>query len=350
MARSQDSYPAHLVFGVIFGIIAVVALIGLIMVNTQADNISQTASVDNETPTIGTISVAASSQGAHDSSLSLSGDLSGEAATSTIYVWAELTDLNGCRQIEAQDGDGAGGDASSSFVASMIYREGFLHTTNVGGDCTSDWYRCLDAAEGNGPAELLSGCNSDSDTTIDFETSFDVPYFIDATDSGSAPDYNTQTWRAYIEVEDDIGALATSSRTFEIETLKALNVPQSIAYGNVALSASSSAQNVVITNTGNFNTLAPQISQASDWSCDFGTIDKGKTVYASDAPGVITGFGDWRDYVTSASASATTLHNFTVAKSTDFSSSTGQVGAVLDLESGVVAGGSCTSTLTFTAN
>lgn len=355
MPMQKDSSSNSMTLGIIFGFVAIVALIGLILINTEADNSSQTASVDNEDPSPDSITISATSQGAGLTDLTLT-----ENATTTFYLYGTFSDANGCRQIENVNGAGDGTASSSKWeVYAGISGNGFDHSAdcrgNLGAQPGGQKYTGCYAVDVY--QDDVSGCNSDSDTTIDYEFEFPMAYYALATDFGSLPDNDIRSWSFYVRVTDEVPGnnIGTANLTRSVDTLKALNVDASVNYGNLALGASSSAQTLTVTNTGNYDGLSPQISQASDWTCDFGTIDKSKTVYmetdiSADATSWASG-----NFATSATASATTMHGWDangIGKTTDglTSTSSQQFYTVLDLESGVVAGGSCTSTLTLTAN
>ena len=187
----------------------------------------------------------------------------------------------------------------------------------------------------------LTGCTpGGSDLTVDYEFDFAVQYYADATDASSDPDYSTDTWTAYVAVTDDnSGSDSDSATTTEMNTLLAIDVTSSVDYGTIALGASNgTAKTVTVTNTGNENSLDATIEQASTWTCTVGTIAQSAV--------------DWNLTDGGAGAGTTvsaTPANLSMSINKYGGTATDDVYLYLTLPSTGV-GGTCTSTLTFTAD
>ena len=93
MSKQKNS---QIVYAVTFSVIAVVALVGLVMVKSEADDTTQSGSVANATPTVDSVTTALATGGADDTSLTLT-----ENTTTTVYVHGTATDNNGCAEIDA---------------------------------------------------------------------------------------------------------------------------------------------------------------------------------------------------------------------------------------------------------
>lgn len=160
-------------------------------------------------------------------------------ATGTVTV----TDANGCSTIT--------GVTAKFYLAS---------TTNSGSNCTYDGNicytsTCVATTTGN-------QCSGGGDTSAQYDCGFQVWYNATPTD-GSAPIWSTSIWSfAATSTDGTASHVATNTaQTIEVNTLNALNVTASIAYGTVPANTDtgSTNQTTTITVTGN-NALDTQLS------------------------------------------------------------------------------------------
>ena len=90
----------HYIYGIIVTLIAIVAIVGLVIIKSQTDTASQSASVTNTSPTVDSVTIATTSQGASASTINLI-----ENSTTTVYVHGAATDNNGCEEIDDAETD-----------------------------------------------------------------------------------------------------------------------------------------------------------------------------------------------------------------------------------------------------
>jgi len=244
-----------------------------------------------------------------------------------VFIHGSATDNNGCEEID-------------DVATNSLWNVGFQRSNVPNGlFCTPDDENCYFDTEID---DDLTGCvPGGADLTLDYEMDFDVQYFADATDAGSAPDNSVADWFAFVFVTDDNGGFGFSGgATTEINTLAALDVTTPTAYGTIALGGESPEQTITITNTGNTDELDPTIEQTADWVCTpIGTIDKGQVHWNTTA---VQGYGAG----TAVTASAVDLNDMSIDKFGG--TATGEVFTILTLPADGISG-SCSSTLTFTA-
>jgi len=158
-------------------------------------------------------------------------------ATGTVTV----TDANGCSTIT--------GVTAKFYLAS---------TSNSGSNCSYDGNicytsTCVATTTGN-------QCTGGGDTSVQYDCGFAVWYNTTATDSGT---WATSIWSfAATSTDGSASHVATNTaQTIEVNTLNALNVTSSIAYGTVPANTDtgSTNQTTTVTNTGN-NALDTEIS------------------------------------------------------------------------------------------
>lgn len=301
-------------------ILLIGALTGCIVFVLLYGYLEQARAQANNVPTIDSITVATSSGGASISNLNLT-----ESASTTIYIHGQASDIDGCQEIDDV--------AVSSSWTTVVYR------TNVANaqDCIQNSANCYQVVEQN--SDLLNCAGEDID--IDYEFDVEIPYYIDATDAGSDPDYSTTDWTAYVNVIDDQGASATSTTAFEINTLNALEIHGTLSYGAGSLGDELPEQTISIENTGNNNALEPLISDANGWTCDYGSMSRTVVHYNTIAEQLY----ELGTELTS-SAVDTTLD---IPKSINGASSTLDLFFKLKIPASGV-GGVCNSTLTLIAS
>jgi hypothetical protein len=309
MADSKQG-STNMMFGLMFTLIAIVALIALILSRSSADSASQTASVENTAPVINSATISLSSQGEAATEVDLT-----ESSTKTVYLWGTATDNNSCKQID---------DGTADW-------EGFFGKDDVIVDisgCLPDNLSCYQDVTAD-----ISGCSATTTTQVTYEFSFPIQYYADGTDVGGQ--YVARHWEGWVQVNDGTTTdVATTTSTFEVNTLSGINASEtSLSYGSLGLGATSAAVSVELINTGNNNVLDPYVSMSADWTCDVGTIAVAQTKYDTASGGA---------YATSLSTTPTAV-NMDIAKSTNGTDSSELLYTKLTVPS-TGTYGSCTAT------
>ncbi len=298
---------------------AAVACIGLALL---VDGLSAPTvySVGNP-PSVDSVVIATASGGQSAAAIDLA-----EATSTNVYIRGTASDPDGCSQID--------GVASPSVWAVSFYRTDVTGSHN----CSANNANCYHDTE---EASDLSGCIEGEDTDLSYEMDIPVQFYADATDTGSSPDRAATTWTAYVQVTDDDGNSANGSATVEMNTLKALSVTTTVAYGTLSLGGQSAEKTVTIRNTGNDNDLDPTIKDAAGWTCSSGSFGAGNVHWNTvGGQGYAAG--------TAVTGSNTDLNNLSIAKQTSETQSTKDIYLMLQIPATGV-GGACSSTLTFTA-
>ena len=285
----------------------------------KADEASSSASVTNALPVASSVSIDSAA-----ASITLT-----EATTKTVTATFTVTDDNGCEDIDSH--------ATNDTVA-VLYR------TNVtgGAGCTPDALNCYSMSCSQDAGSCTAG---GADLAATYTCTASVQFYADATDAGT---YITTDWTATATPRDNAGTDGTTAAdTIEMDTLTALNVTTTIAYGALALGANTTTtdQTTVVTNTGNNDPIDIQLDGygATDgdgysMTCTIGTITIGNERYS------LTAATDWstKTQLTDTAANVTT---FDLAKG---ASSTKNVYWGFGMPSTGV-GGSCTGKVNFTA-
>ncbi|HEX9664310.1 MAG TPA: hypothetical protein VGA49_00660 [Patescibacteria group bacterium] len=264
----------------VFVIILAVGLVKL-SVNispTQADDTTPSATVENEVPaasgvvfnTTGGTSVGASDGTPTDVSLT-------ENTTTTVYCAGTITDNNGC------------GDIQSSIA--WLYRvggSGTLAAVDCDADLEVDNDNCYKATNCAIDTDV-NACSGISDFTASYKCSVAMQYFAQSTDAGSYQENvdgnganDDANWKCTLVPSDEsLGTSAESAAGKEVNSLTALNIASTIAYGTLALGADTGATNqtTLVTATGNVG-IDVNLS-GTDMTCDTGSILVGNQEYAS---------------------------------------------------------------------
>lgn len=333
MQEATTKNNIHLIYGILFTVIALVALIALVVVRSGADNANQNANISNATPVVNTVITTETSGGADDSDgIAMSVD----GATKTVYVRGAATDDNGCTQINAANG---------AWTAKMY---------NGGGSNTGSGTTCSTAADNNdcyqvGESVLvLTNCTAPSgttnDTTVDYEFTFTLQHWADATDTGS--NYAASTWTSQVNVTDSGGAASTAATdTFEVSSANSLDVATSFSYGSMSLAeVTSSAPALTVTNTSN-RSIDLDINADGDMACT-GTGSANIPV-ASGRYAVSTGALAFAS-MTPLSTSASEVEISIARRTSEVSSSAKNLFWKLTVPTTGVAG-TCTNILTLTS-
>lgn len=204
-------------------------------------------------PVVDTTTVAATSGGA-ETTLTLV-----EATTTTLYVWGQITDPDGCADV-----------AVNGTVTGKFYRSNLFNTYN----CSADNNDCY-AISNNNCAK--TGCAGPGDNSFNYECTIPIQYYADSTTAGT---HLTTDWTARITATDAAQTTGVNADIIEMNTTIAHNVIPTVAYGTIDLGQESAEQVFSIENTGNSG-IDIDFSVNGDMVCNNGTVPAGNVHYAS---------------------------------------------------------------------
>lgn len=282
---SQSGMGSHgMAYGILFTVIAVLALIALILFRSQAvdPTAQQSTTAGNTTPAVDSVktslvslSSVAGDQVSDTAPLALT-----ENGTKTLYIHGIASDANGCEEIADFPNLTGQQNATRGYV--MVSRGNATciptqNSTSRVWESTTDNNHCyftnLTTANFN-ITGTTDGCTAAtaSDTTVQYQASFNIQFFADPTDTGS--DYAAERWGASVLITDanNASSAASAIAPFELSSLAAFSVlaPDSgaIAYGTLALGAFSADKLLVFTNTGNRN-VHTNVQVNGDMDCTY---------------------------------------------------------------------------------
>lgn len=327
---------AHVVYAVTFTIIAVVALVGLIMVNTEADSSGQSTTIQNAAPVITSLQygVSATSDVTTLNLANLGDSSSAEGTRFTSVVTATVTDNNGCADI----------DNAASNYGLKIYRKAANGSTTESAATTCASTNGTDCYVGDTGSLTLGSCTSSTDYNISWPvTTF---YFLDSTDDGG---YTSSDWAARLAVTDDASALTTAVDSFEVNTLLALDIDSTTDFGTLAVGATSSSHELTVKHTGNANAEDYTVGYNQSMQCTQNSFNGNNVRIAQSAAGA-----DAATFYANANsmspAGAETVVNASVAKATSMATSaTDPLFASIAIPANAGVRGSCSNTVTYTA-
>lgn len=241
MKKSLSKAPARL-----FSLVAIVALAAVLYLTlggTLADETSQTAGVNNAQPTVDSLITTETSGGSDTDTVTLT-----ENSVTTVYFSGTASDDNGCEDIN-----------DPTLWTYVAYRTDVANAH----ECTADMNDCY---QGHPDNMTITACDGGGDLSLDFEGSVDLEYYADATDA-FAPTHSATDWTVKLFVRDETsneeGELAD---TYEVESLRALDLSGPVNYGNLTLGEDSEMQTITVTQTGN-QTFDVDVSMP-DMECD----------------------------------------------------------------------------------
>jgi len=213
--------------------------------DASTNGASSTFTISNATPTVSTVLINSGS-----STINLI-----ENSTTTTTVTATVSDANGCGDIatttlkfyRSEKGDACSADENDCYSSTCTQNGG---SCTVGGTDTDATYTCL----------------------------ADLWYYADPTDAGTYEAYN---WVAKVTSQDAATASHSASSTIEVNSLLAMDVADSIAYGTLGLGETSNQATSTITNTG--NTDIETNVYGADMTCESGSIGVGSQEYSTTA-------------------------------------------------------------------
>jgi hypothetical protein len=180
--------------------------------------------VGNEVPTfVADPVVATSSQGSEAYSGS-PGTINNLTAGSdrTVYIYGVVEDLNGQDDFTAMDVG--------------LYKTAITCAANGNND-PNNCYWNNDSDGGVGACTFVNNANTNRK---DYECSFDLASWMDATDDNSGGDASN-SWTLKVNVYDETATATNTNRTFEVSSLVSLNIGAVVDFGTLALNTSTTS-------------------------------------------------------------------------------------------------------------
>ncbi len=230
--------------------VAMFAVASLVMINSQAVDVGTSTSITNAAPTVTSVFVSAAQYGQVDTySAGTINDLVG-GGTRTIHINGVVADNNLQGDIE--------------HVELVFYR------SSATAGCTPS----------NNDCYAVATCDLSTAGVTTLQKKYDCPidlqYYADSTSAGG--EFEAQNWVARVKVFDVGGLNATDSgMTKEVQTLMALTIPSTIAYGGLGLGVSTTAANnqpMSIAQQGNDVTDVEVSMASASMGCTLGTIPR----------------------------------------------------------------------------
>lgn len=166
--------------------------------------------------------------------------------TTTIYTEGTVTDQNGVDDIDIDT------------ATATVYRGG------VGAACTADDNNCYITTGSSTCA--LNACGVSSCT---LSCSVDIAYHADPTSDGT---YSGEEWFAFLEIKDNSSNYGfDSSSGVELNTLRALDVDNQIAYGTLGVYASTTSGTNPLTLVKNYGNEAIDVKLSGTDMTDGGS-------------------------------------------------------------------------------
>lgn len=218
------------------------------LLDSQADSISTSLTVNNSQPSIVSKFISMGSFGQVDS-------YPGGTINNLVAGGMRAIYINGV----VEDGNGQG-DITS--VSAKFYR------TSLNASCVTSGNDCYSVAS----------CTTDTTGVTAMQKRYncqiDLQYYADSTSAGG--EFPEDSWTALITVTD--GSLASTTDatlTKEMQTLLALFIPPNINYGSLDINQATDAtnnQHMVITQGGN-DVADVEVSSPGALTCTLGQID-----------------------------------------------------------------------------
>ncbi|MFH1315428.1 MAG: hypothetical protein ABIH67_03470 [Candidatus Uhrbacteria bacterium] len=245
----DNTKTMHWILGVALLMIGVFVVAALVMVNSQADEVTTTTLIENVAPTVDNVYI-------NDVQYTLSDGYAGgtintlaAGTTKAIYVNGIISDTNG--------------DDDLSAIAAVIYR------TAQTDSCSADDNDCY---SNNTAGTCLIDTTYGTSNEAKFACPFSLQYYADSTDA-SSDTYSADTWTVSVTVTDDNSATDNDKTvTKEMGTLLSLNIPSTITFGTLALGASTViADNQMMTIEQYGNDSADVEVSGTNLTCDGST-------------------------------------------------------------------------------
>lgn len=269
----QESNATHWVLGGALLLIGLFVIIALVMIRSQATDI--TATVNNSAPTVSNVKLCAGATASSNAGISGCSDITSvtltAGTTTAVSLVAQVTDANGTDDLDT--------------VATNV----FYHSDTTSA-CSADNNDCY-----TNDAECYQITPVIDSTNAWYRCDMALEYFTDDSTDGA------EEWDQSFLVEDAADAQGTyTTYTTEVAELVAGTFPD-VAFGSVALGFSSVAannQDVTHQHTGNVDALDITVAldntdTNSAVDCSTGTIPVGNFDFDTDNGG--SGDGDQGD-------------------------------------------------------
>lgn len=314
--HNQDSM--HWVMGGALLLIGAFVAIVLVMLNSQADTVGTNTNVGNISPTVVDVYMTTGADFTQSDNTGGNGgaiDLNA-GGMRTLKITGTVEDLNGAADI--------------STVTATFY-----HSAQAP-SCTPDQNNCY----------RVPGCATSAGPTgdqLDFNCPINVAFWADSTQAGG-PDA-TKDWIISIDVKDvDNTGGNNNSVHKEINTLLALNIPNTINFGSRSVNSTSDASTNIFQTIEQFGNdeADVEVSMSSPLGCTVrGAIPQGNVKWSlTDVP--------WGDGAASGLTGTANDTNLNVPyRSNDVTSQTRDLFWNIQVPSGVE--GPCSSNMTTTA-
>jgi hypothetical protein len=282
----DNTKAVHWILGVALLMIGVFVVVTLVMVNSQADDVTADVTISNVAPSVDSVFVNDAEYDMVDDYGGPGGALSGvisAGSTGTFHVNGVISDENGIDDIEGFSVDFTRFDLTLEEEESCFDDEDttptFCYHNYDDTNCTID------------------DTYGDS-TQARYDCEFTIWYVIHATDA-NADVYSADYWELEVAVEDEED-VDEEYYALEMETVLALDIPSTLSFGTLALGESTTTgnnQEMSITQYGN-DDADVQVSMSDDMDCDGSTTDIPKGNVEWSLTDVASGSGT---YLTSSS-------------------------------------------------
>lgn len=312
--NENTSSRQHYLFALLLFMAGLLIILIFLTVRSQADsNGSDTsANIENTAPTVDAVTFSLSDQGGAANSVDLT-----ENSTKSAYVFGTFTDVNGCDTVTA----------NGSAVNVVLYSSANPGATG-GTSCSADNSDCYIINS----ACTLSECTGGTDITGSYSCPVSIQYYATPT-----------AWIASVTAGDGYATSTALTDETAITTLAGLDLTNTdIAYGTLAIGATSSAQTVPVDNVGNIK-IDSKISGTA-LTCVDGSIAVGQQHFSTSADFAA---GSYYSAGTALSDSSSTV-NIDLAKRTEGASSTQNFYFLLSVPNdGTGYSGACTGSILF---
>lgn len=256
MPRRQTQNTSSVYHWMLGGVLIVTILfviIAIVVINSQANDVTTSVTIGNVDPTVDTIFVSNSPNGSSNDFGA--GIILYPGTTRTIHVNGHVSDENSVS------------DINDSSISVTFYQS----SVSGGANCTPANNTCYVVA---GNDCTLSNINA---TTRAYNCPVPMHYYANNTQTGT---YAADDWLVSVTVTDNSGPSSASLGTtsgvtgIEVNSLVALSIPDMIDYGTIELGNETSNTNnmsMIIGQAGN-EIADVEVSSATDMTCTIGTI------------------------------------------------------------------------------
>lgn len=255
----QESRTLHYVLGAALVMVAVFTVGSLVMLNSQADSATSTASITNVAPSVSSVFVNSTSGVASDTSAYVDAavgvDLASGASTKVIYINGIVHDDNGRGNIAG--------------VSALVWEQSNA-ACNPGATDIVDCY-------------AIASCDMTAATSAlenNYVCTLTLASSALSTSSASGSTQPSDTWKAIVTVDDTATQIDSTVKNFEVGANMALNIPAAVAYGARSLGSSTMGADNVAMTIGQFGNVRADVTvhassgadDANSMSCTIGKI------------------------------------------------------------------------------